>query len=69
MIGLGYDTVATGSNSLFCDLFTKQEFLDFEYSNDLHYFHMLGSGSKVGPFLGSACAFGQCERGPMLNSS
>lgn len=54
MVGrLGYDTVATGKKSPFCDLFSEEEILDFEYSNDLHYYYMLGHGSKVGPYLGS----------------
>lgn len=49
----GYDTVARGSRSQFCKVFTEDEFLAFEYSNDLHYYYMLGHGSHVGPYLGS----------------
>jgi acid phosphatase len=32
----GYETTLTGSTSPFCALFGERDFLDFEYSNDLH---------------------------------
>ena len=47
----GYQLVIEGSSPL-CDLFTKDDWLGFEYGQDLHYNKMVGYGSKVGPYLG-----------------
>jgi acid phosphatase len=49
----GYETVIRGS-SPFCslDLFTQDEWLAFEYMNDLHYFYNSGYGNKISGVLG-----------------
>jgi len=47
----GYETVLSGS-SPFCNAFTEEEWLGFEYANDLWYQHLLGYSSNVGPYLG-----------------
>lgn len=49
----GYETVIRGS-SHFCDLdlFSQNEWLDFEYTNDLMYFHNTGYGNEISGVLG-----------------
>ena len=47
----GYQLVIEG-NSPICELFTKDDWLGFEYAQDLHYNKMVGYESKVGPYLG-----------------
>ncbi|EAW13675.1 putative histidine acid phosphatase [Aspergillus clavatus NRRL 1] len=49
----GYETVIRGS-SPFCslDLFTANEWLAFEYGNDIMYFHNTGYGRELSPRLG-----------------
>jgi acid phosphatase len=49
----GYETVIRGS-SPFCslDLFTPDEWLAFEYANDLMYFHNTGYGNEVSGAIG-----------------
>ncbi|KAJ6164594.1 hypothetical protein N7470_003266 [Penicillium chermesinum] len=49
----GYETVIRGS-SPFCslDLFTPDEWLGFEYTNDLQYFYNTGYGRDLSPSLG-----------------
>jgi acid phosphatase len=49
----GYETVIRGS-SPFCslDLFTANEWLAFEYGNDLMYFHNTGYGRELSPSIG-----------------
>ncbi|KAK5135605.1 hypothetical protein LTR08_005085 [Meristemomyces frigidus] len=49
----GYETVIRGS-SPFCslDLFSANEWLGFEYANDLQYFHNTGYGSPISGVIG-----------------
>ncbi|PLB36780.1 putative histidine acid phosphatase [Aspergillus candidus] len=49
----GYETVIRGE-SPFCslDLFTANEWLSFEYGNDLMYYHNTGYGRPLSPRLG-----------------
>ncbi|RAK87158.1 histidine acid phosphatase [Aspergillus costaricaensis CBS 115574] len=49
----GYETVIRGS-SPFCasSLFTNNEWLSFEYANDIMYFHNTGYGRPVSPVIG-----------------
>jgi acid phosphatase len=47
----GYETVIRGE-SPFCDLFTPEEWLSFEYANDIMYHYELGYGSDLVPYLG-----------------
>ncbi|OJJ31365.1 hypothetical protein ASPWEDRAFT_118605 [Aspergillus wentii DTO 134E9] len=49
----GYETVIRGS-SPFCsrDLFTQNEWLSFEYANDIMYFYNTGYGRDLSPSLG-----------------
>ncbi|KAH6902079.1 histidine phosphatase superfamily [Coprinopsis sp. MPI-PUGE-AT-0042] len=44
-------TVTTGS-SHFCNVFTDEEWLDFEYYNDIRYHYMMGYGNPLSPHLG-----------------
>jgi len=49
----GYETVIRG-DSPFCslDLFSPNEWLQFEYTNDLMYFHNTGYGNPLSGYLG-----------------
>ncbi|KAK4686422.1 acid phosphatase, partial [Tremellales sp. Uapishka_1] len=47
----GYETIAQG-NSPFCQLFTDEEWLDFEYQQDIRFHYMLGYGQSLSPYLG-----------------
>jgi len=47
----GYETVIRGSSD-FCNVFNRQEFEQFEYSQDLYYFYMLGRQNKWTAALG-----------------
>lgn len=47
----GYETVIRGS-SPFCNLFSSDEWLSFEYANDIMYHYELGYGSDLSPHLG-----------------
>lgn len=47
----GYETVIRNSSN-FCSLFTADEWLQFEYANDIQYHYSLGYGSYVSPVLG-----------------
>ncbi|CDO70128.1 hypothetical protein BN946_scf184783.g12 [Trametes cinnabarina] len=47
----GYDTVIRNLTS-FCDVFTADEWLSFEYANDLMYFYSIGYGNPIAPQLG-----------------
>ena len=49
----GYETVIRGS-SLFCslDLFSPNEWLAFEYMNDIMYFYNTGYGNQISGVLG-----------------
>ena len=43
--GIGYETVIR-SSSPFCAIFSQQDMENFEYSQDLYYFYMLGSHNR-----------------------
>lgn len=45
----GFETQITGSVSPFCDIFTKEEILQYEYRQDLRYYY--GTGMLYGFFL------------------
>ncbi|KAI0642074.1 histidine phosphatase superfamily [Trametes meyenii] len=47
----GYDTVIRNRTD-FCNIFTADEWLSFEYANDLMYFYSLGYGNPIAPQLG-----------------
>ncbi|KAI0675650.1 phosphoglycerate mutase-like protein [Trametes maxima] len=47
----GYDTVIRNRTD-FCNVFTADEWLSFEYANDLMYFYSLGYGNPIAPQLG-----------------
>ena len=49
----GYETVIRGS-SLFCslDLFSRNDWLAFEYMNDIQYFYNTGYGNEISGVLG-----------------
>ncbi|RDX50864.1 phosphoglycerate mutase-like protein [Lentinus brumalis] len=47
----GYDAVIRNSTE-FCNAFTAEEWLDFEYANDLMYFYSIGYGNPIAPQLG-----------------
>ncbi|KAI0630488.1 phosphoglycerate mutase-like protein [Trametes polyzona] len=47
----GYDTVIRNRTD-FCDAFTADEWLSFEYANDLMYFYSIGYGNPIAPQLG-----------------
>ncbi|KAI0363119.1 phosphoglycerate mutase-like protein [Pilatotrama ljubarskyi] len=47
----GYDTVIRNLTD-FCDVFTADEWLSFEYANDLMYFYSIGYGNPIAPQLG-----------------
>ncbi|KAL7280669.1 hypothetical protein ACG7TL_005608 [Trametes sanguinea] len=47
----GYDTVIRNFTA-FCNVFTADEWLSFEYANDLMYFYSIGYGNPIAPQLG-----------------
>ncbi|KAL7420078.1 hypothetical protein Q5752_005043 [Cryptotrichosporon argae] len=47
----GYETIAQG-DSPFCSVFTREEWLAFEYHQDVRYHYMLGYGQPLAPYLG-----------------
>lgn len=47
----GYETVIRGS-SPFCQLFTAEEWISFEYYFDIKYYFELGYGNYLSPYLG-----------------
>ncbi|KAI0741318.1 phosphoglycerate mutase-like protein [Daedaleopsis nitida] len=47
----GYDDVIRNRTD-FCNVFTADEWLDFEYANDLMYFYSIGYGNPIAPQLG-----------------
>lgn len=47
----GYETVIRNSSS-FCGIFTANEWLQFEYANDIQYHYSLGYGASISPVLG-----------------
>lgn len=47
----GFETIAKGS-SPWCDVFTRDEWLQFEYARDLLHFYRSGPGNKYGALMG-----------------
>ena len=47
----GYESIASGS-SPFCHVFTDDEWLDAEYYFDIRWYHAIGYGSYLSPYLG-----------------
>lgn len=47
----GFETLAKGS-SKWCNVFTREEQLQFEYARDVLYYYRSGPGNKYGPTLG-----------------
>ncbi|KAK7179531.1 hypothetical protein DPSP01_011965 [Paraphaeosphaeria sporulosa] len=43
----GFETQITGKRSPFCDIFTEEEILEYEYAQDLRYWYGTGLGSDV----------------------
>ncbi|RMZ67995.1 histidine acid phosphatase [Pyrenophora seminiperda CCB06] len=43
----GFETQITGRRSPFCDIFTKEEILQYEYAQDLRYWYGTGLGSDI----------------------
>jgi phosphohistidine phosphatase SixA len=48
----GYESAITGRKSLFCDAFTDDEWMWYEYSFDTKYSYMVGHGNPLSPYLG-----------------
>lgn len=47
----GFETTVRGS-SHWCDIFTQDEFLNFEYARDVHHYYRAGPGTKYGAGMG-----------------
>ncbi|GME50041.1 Histidine phosphatase superfamily clade-2 [Neofusicoccum parvum] len=47
----GFETTVRGS-SAWCDVFTKDEWLSFEYARDVIHFYRAGPGNKFGALMG-----------------
>ena len=47
----GFEVLARGYSS-WCDVFTHQEWLQFEYARDLLHFYRAGPGNQYGPVMG-----------------
>ncbi|KAF2745937.1 phosphoglycerate mutase-like protein [Sporormia fimetaria CBS 119925] len=47
----GFETTVRGS-SKWCDVFTQQDFLNFEYARDVHHYYRAGPGTKYGAGMG-----------------
>ncbi|KAI4675637.1 uncharacterized protein J4E88_007671 [Alternaria novae-zelandiae] len=43
----GFETQITGRRSPFCDIFTQEEILQYEYAQDLRYWYGTGLGSDI----------------------
>lgn len=56
MMGLqqwcGYESAITGKTSRICDIFTDNEWLEYEYGWDMKYSLMVGHGNPLSPYLG-----------------
>lgn len=56
MMGLqqwcGYESAITGNPSKICDVFTDNEWLEYEYGWDMKYSLMVGHGNPLSPYLG-----------------
>lgn len=48
----GYESAITGNVSKLCDIFTSMEWMGYEYLWDLKYYHMVGPGNPLSPYLG-----------------
>lgn len=64
----GYEHVIRGSSKL-CSVFTEEEWLDFEYGQDLYYYYMLGRHRKWTAALvsGTATTFSLTVAGLLAN--
>lgn len=47
----GFEILVRGK-SPWCDVFTREEWLDFEYARDLLHYYRAGPGNKFGPLMG-----------------
>lgn len=47
----GFEILARGS-SPWCDVFTRQEWLEFEYARDILHYYRAGPGNKFGALMG-----------------
>ncbi|EOA83139.1 hypothetical protein ACJQWK_00301 [Exserohilum turcicum] len=47
----GFESQITGRRSPFCDVFTDEEFLQYEYAQDLRYWYGNGLGSDIEKYL------------------
>lgn len=47
----GFETTVRGSSS-WCDIFTRDDFLNFEYARDLLHYYRAGPGTKYGALMG-----------------
>ena len=47
----GFEILARGYSS-WCNIFTRQEWLEFEYARDLLHFYRAGPGNQYGPAMG-----------------
>lgn len=47
----GYESIITG-DSRFCEVFTDEEILDFEYYMDIRFAYMMGYHQSLSPYLG-----------------
>ena len=47
----GFETTVRGTSS-WCDVFTREEFLGFEYARDLLHYYRAGPGTKYGAVMG-----------------
>lgn len=47
----GFETLVRGK-SLWCDLFSHQDWLNFEYARDVIHFYRTGPGNRFGPAMG-----------------
>jgi len=47
----GFEILAKGT-SPWCDVFSQEEWLNFEYARDLLHFYRAGAGNKYGPTMG-----------------
>ncbi|GAB7345496.1 hypothetical protein MBLNU457_3816t1 [Dothideomycetes sp. NU457] len=48
----GFELLATGQ-SPWCDVFSHEEWLSFEYARDVLHFYRAGAGNKYGPTMGT----------------
>ncbi|KAK1993958.1 histidine acid phosphatase [Colletotrichum falcatum] len=68
----GYESQIAGHLSPWCDIFTDDEFLQYEYFQDLRYYYGVGPGTDIPgkmmtPFLNAL--MGILEAGPSINGT